>query len=169
MKFDVFWRLRDHPRVCGEQPKAEDSEAYKKGSPPRVRGTVQHCFESQVDDRITPACAGNRGIHNLESPTSQDHPRVCGEQHMTQEFFTWTMGSPPRVRGTDMVVAEAAAGIRITPACAGNSPLCLIPLDSLKDHPRVCGEQADNNVCMAAKAGSPPRVRGTGHRSAGSR
>ena len=50
----------DHPRVCGEQDIEGNDGGYVLGSPPRVRGTDEvHAFEN-YDNRITPACAGNR-------------------------------------------------------------------------------------------------------------
>ena len=34
-------------------------------------------------DRITPACAGNRGQQAFRVIAGEDHPRVCGEQFTT--------------------------------------------------------------------------------------
>ena len=134
------------------------------GSPPRVRGTVIFaiCFACLIG--ITPACAGNRNSFLRIPSNNKDHPRVCGEQHMTQEFFTWTMGSPPRVRGTAPPANCPSPGGRITPACAGNRSTPF-PLGwNRRDHPRVCGEQRDNAGFFQLRKGSPPRVRGTGAR-----
>ena len=71
----------------------------------------------------------------------RDHPRVCGEQ-------SWRRGPRP------------SPG-RITPACAGNRSTEVFPKSADSDHPRVCGEQRPPSSTMAAKIGSPPRVRGT--------
>ena len=53
-------RRRDHPRVCGEQPKHFSRSARCSGSPPRVRGTAGGDQAAGANRGITPACAGNR-------------------------------------------------------------------------------------------------------------
>ena len=50
----------------------------------------------------------------------EDHPRVCGEQSGQYFRICGSVGSPPRVRGTDDDTYEIKEGSRITPACAGN-------------------------------------------------
>ena len=110
----------DHPRVCGEQYFFGDAWPMAAGSPPRVRGTVVHGGLGDVDDGITPACAGNsiRPLHG--PPGGSDHPRVCGEQPCCMTRQMRLHGSPPRVRGTGPFCGEQEKLSRITPACAGN-------------------------------------------------
>ena len=55
----------DHPRVCGEQVCCCGKLNRYRGSPPRVRGTVQLDFAGLNGARITPACAGNRRIGSV--------------------------------------------------------------------------------------------------------
>ena len=50
----------DHPRVCGEQISTGSAQYGAVGSPPRVRGTASLSGADSRQDRITPACAGNR-------------------------------------------------------------------------------------------------------------
>ena len=57
-------QIRDHPRVCGEQPKNIAKIKPLQGSPPRVRGTECQRYPVIRQERITPACAGN----SLDSP-----------------------------------------------------------------------------------------------------
>ena len=93
-------RLRDHPRVCGEQIVEDGGRNIDEGSPPRVRGTG---FPSPAHDilfGITPACAGNRRWRACPPPMVTDHPRVCGEQSRLCFCCCSRWGSPPRVRGT---------------------------------------------------------------------
>ena len=91
---------------------------------------------------------------------------MCGEQKALDLGMFWTIGSPPRVRGTgqdatiSMIfdgITPACAGnsfpfifslvyIRITPACAGNSATSGQIEYSDQDHPRVCGEQLRNTL-----------------------
>ena len=70
-----------------------------------------------------------------------DHPRVCGEQGCGWLEWSAKRGSPPRVRGTDLIVLEGVEMTGITPACAGNRQSAVICLSEISDHPRVCGEQ----------------------------
>ncbi len=94
-----------------------------------------------VDSRITPACAGNSIISSKTSYVSKDHPRVCGEQHTRYYGFHRCLGSPPRVRGTVILILILILILRITPACAGNSLTAFTLKEIAEDHPRVCGEQ----------------------------
>ena len=111
----------DHPRVCGEQCCRWWVACTRKGSPPRVRGTVLRFALISDFYGITPACAGNRLIHDLSQFVSWDHPRVCGEQYISILVLIRDAGSPPRVRGTVEIVPAITQDSRITPACAGNS------------------------------------------------
>ena len=92
----------------------------------------------------------------------EDHPRVCGEQNQLLMDQVPIPGSPPRVRGTVHLCARSRRRSRITPACAGNSAVLVKDPVTVKDHPRVCGEQGLIAAGMAYLDGSPPRVRGTG-------
>ena len=132
---------KDHPRVCGEQ--------------------LPHSVKTSIV-RITPACAGNSVFYPGSIAGRGDHPRVCGEQVHCKVLLEKMAGSPPRVRGTDCLRLPRVGGLRITPACAGNScsPSSLASLAG--DHPRVCGEQVNSSYILSSLPGSPPRVRGTG-------
>ena len=86
---------------------------------------------------------------------------MCGEQLVYRKPARNSIGSPPRVRGTEMHDMYQRFHIGITPACAGNSYLSLFFTTPIQDHPRVCGEQAARPGRMHPALGSPPRVRGT--------
>ena len=86
---------------------------------------------------------------------------MCGEQATFPSKVTAGLGSPPRVRGTDINNIVPSIFPRITPACAGNSDIRIFCAICEGDHPRVCGEQScppNIDICIL---GSPPRVRGT--------
>ena len=65
------------------------------------------------------------------------------------------------MRGTENHRLLPVCSCRITPACAGNSPLAVARSAFAKDHPRVCGEQGGYFMIQVDGIGSPPRVRGT--------
>ena len=152
---------KDHPRVCGEQEVLPSHRYPSEGSPPRVRGTASGSPPPPGHSRITPACAGNRRSAMQPCGQWRDHPRVCGEQPHPAAENAQLPGSPPRVRGTESPNTYSAPSIRITPACAGNSPRDGVCIGILKDHPRVCGEQLFPLFLFQPRLGSPPRVRGT--------
>ena len=86
---------------------------------------------------------------------------MCGEQAHVHAAESKTVGSPPRVRGTGLNRGILQIVDRITPACAGNSSPEHIYKQTVKDHPRVCGEQIFMFIRRWVYGGSPPRVRGT--------
>ena len=52
-----------------------------------------------------------------------NHPRVCGENQEINGVTYVAQGSPPRVRGKPPVRYPVQQWLRITPACAGKTPL----------------------------------------------
>ena len=127
--------------MCGEQSRRIARQLKLSGSPPRVRGTEPAAPPAICARGITPACAGNSFPELPRRRRRSDHPRVCGEQFRRRWSITRLAGSPPRVRGTGLVVMPRGASGRITPACAGNSFGAFLSVENDQDHPRVCGEQ----------------------------
>ena len=70
------------------------------------------------------------------------------------------VGSPPQVRGKRKLFCNAVAGSRITPAGAGKTGANTLGENSVKDHPRRCGENRFSECLFRAHYGSPPQVRG---------
>ena len=91
--------MKDHPRVCGENCGLVGSLEETTGSPPRVRGKLAWMQSGQVFRRITPACAGKTVPFVKQRKCKEDHPRVCGENLVSEPILNLTQGSPPRVRG----------------------------------------------------------------------
>ena len=69
-------------------------------------------------------------------------------------------GSPPRMRGKAFQMRSFADILRITPAYAGKSSSTVRAGSGCWDHPRVCGEKAENLFLFTSTRGSPPRMRG---------
>ena len=130
------------------------------GSPPRVRGEAARGNHVGGSFRITPACAGRRGLCDGHAGRDQDHPRVCGEKAAFSKISRSVTGSPPRVRGEAIKKSSVCVMTRITPACAGRSDKPLPAADKDGDHPRVCGEKLECRLNCVPAIGSPPRVRG---------
>ena len=114
--------------------------------------------------RFIPACAGNRDHSRSRPLQTAVHPRVCGEQRVPVDHWLSATGSSPRVRGTALGASDIKLIVRFIPACAGNRARSRSCLRSGAVHPRVCGEQAADQVMKPGACGSSPRVRGTGSR-----
>ena len=146
--------------MCGEKHVCTGSGGVSVGSPPRVRGKVLRVCVYRPDARITPACAGKRKSGKSTLIEDKDHPRVCGEKSKDMQKTIEDYGSPPRVRGKEILNDLISSGKGITPACAGKSFKRYAQLFAIKDHPRVCGEKFTSAARSLAQIGSPPRVRG---------
>ena len=68
-----------HPHVCGEHIKDEILNRNRRGSSPRMRGTLPDLFDKIHNRGLIPTYAGNtRSIDTSTSPR-RAHPHVCGE------------------------------------------------------------------------------------------
>ena len=93
-------RRQDHPRVCGEHGFDGAYSTIKKGSSPRMRGTLNVRCECFIRFRIIPAYAGNTDKTIEKLNNAKDHPRVCGEHLKIYRRILMCIGSSPRMRGT---------------------------------------------------------------------
>ena len=90
----------DHPRVCGEHPIPHIPRDVTQGSSPRMRGTPLYSTPIGWNDGIIPAYAGNTSLDMVRILVCRDHPRVCGEHERYRQSYRQTVGSSPRMRGT---------------------------------------------------------------------
>ena len=83
-----------------------------------------------------------------------------GEDRRGQGYLEWHVGSPPHARGRRGGVALSAAGGGITPACAGKTVSPTWNRSWAADHPRMRGEDSDEDGNLTQNPGSPPHARG---------
>ena len=175
---------RDHPRACGEKciyrqyitacsgspppVRGKEKEHHRDvgfaGSPPPVRGKGFPCSPQAGQRRITPACAGKRGLDVVRTHWSQDHPRPCGEKAAESCLLSAFLGSPLPMQGKDLLRSPGGRKERITPAHAGKSCPQRTLSPRPQDHPRACGKKWKIKCANTRRKGSPPRVRGKGAR-----
>ena len=111
----------DHPRVCGEHPRAPIMKFHGAGSSPRMRGTPKTAVFYDGSAGIIPAYAGNTSGYPSARPYARDHPRVCGEHLISCTFPRNASGSSPRMRGTRRFRKASTPNNGIIPAYAGNT------------------------------------------------
>ena len=71
--------LKDHPRLRGEYFHSSQALRADGGSPPLARGIPLTNTAMVIEERITPACAGNTERTNISCRNVRDHPRLRGE------------------------------------------------------------------------------------------
>ena len=130
------------------------------GSSPPVRGARFGVAAEGLAGGLIPACAGSTGI--LQGPVRilRAHPRLCGEHQMPYASAPLTLGSSPPVRGAQsaQLLNEAQRGL--IPACAGSTAIAVDAAQSLRAHPRLCGEHRSDLLPGCTRSGSSPPVRG---------
>ena len=117
---------RNHPRVRGEERPPRSQRKSPAESPPRARGRGLVDRIQGIGGGITPACAGKRGIGDYTLDAIAE--------------------SPPRARGREHAPARTGDGPGITPACAGKSAVNGKEPRNERNHPRVRGEESNENA-----------------------
>ena len=134
-------RRRVHPRVCGEACCVRPEQTASSGPSPRVRGSPR------------PGCPGRHRPRSI--------PAWCGEAGNPDASMSGRSGPSPRVRGSlDCLPANQTPSGSI-PACAGKPRLPARQSDSIRVHPRVCGEAIRFRGRAVTATGPSPRVRGS--------
>ena len=101
-KYLQIW-TPDHPRACGENHLLAGRIKDFHGSPPRMRGKRADYESVYAMARITPAHAGKTSSVKSVPCGDTDHPRACGENMATAQPQNATPGSPPRMRGKQLL------------------------------------------------------------------
>ena len=86
-----------------------------------MRGKVPVLRESNEVDGITPAYAGKSAALLVQQGNEE--------------------GSPPPMRGKELLLKIDLQRRRITPAYAGKSGIITVEVSYMQDHPRLCGEK----------------------------
>ena len=153
-----YWEA--HPRVCGENDVGAPHRRGRVGSSPRVRGKPILRKTRPLRLGLIPACAGKTSTRWSLDDIDTAHPRVCGENHRGRRQDRHPRGSSPRVRGKLDPRTGATTVSGLIPACAGKTPRSTTTSCPAAAHPRVCGENKDEEQAALPTPGSSPRVRG---------
>ena len=90
--------------------------------------------------RNIPAYAGKTATHNRAPGIPEEHPRVCGENHVQNCAVVRPWGTSPRMRGKQIFSFSLVDDSRNIPAYAGKTLNFHLNLEPDTEHPRVCGE-----------------------------
>ena len=125
-----------------------------------MRGKLAEVSDLVFRSRITPAHAGKTFLSSDLHFSQADHPRACGENRVSMSLRRTSIGSPPRMRGKQILIPKMTMDGRITPAHAGKTRAGFHHHLHSPDHPRACGENLICADCQISGCGSPPRMRG---------
>ena len=130
---------RDHPRGCGAHARLSMRSSHRRGSSPRVRGSLAGNTGQSVRTGIIPAGAGLTVLEIIDIVAHRDHPRGCGAHIVRKVARTVRKGSSPRVRGSRLNIAICPHPFGIIPAGAGLTQWEVVLGVYGGDHPRGCG------------------------------
>ena len=152
---------RDHPRACGAHSISRLKSRLKRGSSPRMRGSLIVDLLKDGTAGIIPAHAGLTLLLCRQDESSRDHPRACGAHVYSIVRQYIDEGSSPRMRGSPINPNIGTVTHRIIPAHAGlTNPRC--PRRTWhRDHPRACGAHRWQVLSLSRVRGSSPRMRGS--------
>ena len=106
-----------------------------------MRGKAVVVVVSTVVVGITPAYAGKRFFRCSAMHRTRDHPRLCGEKPLFSATSLIVKGSPPPMRGKGICGFADLRLSGITPAYAGKRLTLHKIWQTVRDHPRLCGEK----------------------------
>ena len=138
---------------------AEYREVYE-GSSPRGRGKRAVAQEPPGGSRLIPAWAGKTRRASTRPYAPAAHPRVGGENFVTECLDRPTGGSSPRGRGKQITPVARNFTIGLIPAWAGKTHTSNRRSRTSRAHPRVGGENPTPKGRTMAHTGSSPRGRG---------
>ncbi len=149
------------PRGRGEHTTGSNPMKELDGSAPRARGTPLGIGQPPLEDRFSPAGAGNTIRTIYQSSGGKVQPRGRGEHHVTHVSRDDGVGSAPRARGTPDHQGRPGRPERFSPAGAGNTGSRPGSTAAATVQPRGRGEHDEALELWHRLNGSAPRARGT--------
>ncbi len=135
--------------------------SYIDGSSPHARETLPHAAARQLRCRLIPACAGNTWPAPTRRTTRTAHPRMRGKHVVEYSQTPGRCGSSPHARETQRAADGFLVGIRLIPACAGNTAISSWSRAAASAHPRMRGKHRRLPNSGISMTGSSPHARET--------
>ena len=149
----------DHPRLRGNNGIAMNARHRMAGSPPLAREQPVLHTQPLTRGRITPACAGTTEYGRKCCQECWDHPRLRGNNGAAFCIQSRQTGSPPLAREQLKDMPTGKKPKRITPACAGTTNTVMNTSRGIEDHPRLRGNNLNDQLQDPDSTGSPPLAR----------
>ena len=153
-------RPAEHPRVCGENSLVKNGWGPEYGTSPRMRRKQQEPAPAPADEGNIPAYAGKTPVTCAPILPASEHPRVCGENLLSQKLHIRPRGTSPRMRGKPAEKVTVQELKRNIPAYAGKTTIARCLACCHQEHPRVCGENCTRQPLTPSWLGTSPRMRG---------
>ncbi len=131
------------------------------GSSPHARETLRHPADAPGVNRLIPACAGNTSRPPTACSLRSAHPRMRGKHQERECEASATAGSSPHARETRQLRSRRSDGLRLIPACAGNTQSPPQARRTPSAHPRMRGKHLVIVVADHVEPGSSPHARET--------
>ncbi len=132
-----------HPRWRGEHLAGCAHLLSKLGSSPLARGTLWPSYALLGVSRFIPAGAGNTDANHAIGNRHAVHPRWRGEHALAFCSRSYSSGSSPLARGTQLNSVGRYSIQRFIPAGAGNTSTGQPSAARVAVHPRWRGEHGD--------------------------
>ena len=182
MRMLCYRGITVHPHACGEHSRDKDDTVIKRGSSPRMWGTLSRAGVQDVDGRFIPTHVGNTRNDRHMTRTRPVHPHACGEHECspavvgrlggssprmwgTHAFLsaskTSAIGSSPRMWGTPFPLSLLVFPFRFIPTHVGNTAQHHLSRGMRPVHPHACGEHGAHLISLSRLCGSSPRMWGT--------
>ena len=140
LRFRTRWRMRAHPRSCGENIDADLEAVSPQGSSPLMRGKRREADAARASHRLIPAHAGKTSRPPWALSPAWAHPHSRGENGISFVRAIFTADSSPLMRGKRGVLLRALSGPGLIPAHAGKTSMALQRSPRSPAHPRSRGE-----------------------------
>ena len=110
-----------HPHACGEHNLPRAIALVKLGSSPRLWGTRPQIDHRSCNWRFIPTPVGNTGFLSADKVAMAVHPHACGEHKTSVTKTMTTLGSSPRLWGTQNKPYLSPRSLRFIPTPVGNT------------------------------------------------
>ena len=129
-----------HPRLRGDDQRRTWSRQGQRGSPPLTRGRCRPMKPDEYEPGLTPAYAGTILRTCRSTSSKRAHPRLRGDDRLSDSQTLLPMGSPPLTRGRFGDIDLSNAENRLTPAYAGTIFRWGRVSVRVRAHPRLRGD-----------------------------
>ena len=152
------------PGYAGRTRGAGLRSGGSSGSSPATRGGPGTVGWLGAGLGLIPGYAGRTGRRPSCSAAPRAHPRLRGEDQLTQMQERVSAGSSPATRGGLNDRVEVVKTLGLIPGYAGRTNPARSSTARTRAHPRLRGEDAEERMPAKSRTGSSPATRG-GHQA----